>query len=303
MAIWTGKDLRYGFAQGSTFGTAIADSAAFNQLSCDNFTINPDVKVRTPARASGQRYPDITDVSADTKDSIVNASITGEVLKTEIAHLIYSVVQNVTESATTPYQKDFSLPTSSNVTDFGSDEGYFMTFIKRNQEASTSEKVASMVGNSLAFNFADGYLTYNWGLSGFTLTRTSNPSGTWTKASQSKFHIEDINLVQIGDVDMILTDWTLTITPNLVPIRTAGSGTYNGFAISSWEVKNTINVLNTSAARSVQSGMDSGTETHVEIGWGTSGSDGALIFNTRGIIVKADYVEGDTHDLSFELLG
>ncbi len=300
--VYSGKDWRYGFAEGATFGTGIADDQAVNQLSCQNFTINPDNKLRTPDRASGQRYRDIADLDMDQKGSLISCVIPTEVLKTEIDYALYSVIQKVSESGTTPFAKTFTLPATASIPDFDSDEGLFLTLWKYSPIASTSEKVSSMIGNSLELSFQDGYLFMNWGLVGLGYSRTANPSGTWTKATQTKFNMNDVTTVQVGGSDVILKDWTLSITPTIVPVG-PGSGTWSNLAIVNWEVKSSMTVINDANARTVQAAMDTGTETTMQVEWGTTGADGNLDFIVRGIMEKADNVEGETADITFNLTG
>ena len=302
--IFSGKDWVYGIADGATLGTAIADDQAFVQLSCGHFTINPDLKKRTPARASGQRWDDVSDVSMDSKGSVPNCVIPTEVLKTEIDKILYSVCQKVVEADSTPFAKTFTFPTTATIPDFAAEtaEGYFFTLIKDSPVASVSESVASMIGESLELSFQDGYLFANWGVKGLTLVRTSNPSGTWTKSAQTKFHLNDITTCQVGGEDTILKDWTLSLKCEIVPTNPA-SGTWADFALVNWTVESTITVLNDANARTAQAAMDSSTETTVQVEWGTTGVDGNLDFIIRGIMESADLVEGETADITFKLHG
>jgi hypothetical protein len=304
MAIYSGKDWVYGIADGSTFKTAIADDQPFVQLSCDHFTINPDLKKRTPARASGQRHDDIADVSLDNKGSVDNCVVPTEVLKLEIDKMLYSVCQKVVEGESTPYAKTFTFPLAAAFPDFSADAGYFATLIKYAPLASISESVASMVGESLELSFQDGYLFANWGLKGLVFSRTSNPSGTWTKSAQNKFHINDITTCEIGGNAVILKEdgFGISLKVEIVPID-PGSGTWGNLIMVKQSVSATMTVINDANARTAQTAMDSSTETTVQIEWGTTGADGNLDFIIRGIMEAADPVEGVTGDIAFNLHG
>jgi hypothetical protein len=300
--IYSGHDWKYGIAEGATFKTAIADASAFNQLSCENFVINPDNKLRTPERASAQRFRDLADIAMDQKGSTPMCVIPTEVLKTEIDFWLYLICQYVVESATTPYAKTFTLPTIANTPDFSANEGEFISLVKYSPIASTSEKISSMVAQGLDLSFKDGFLFANIDLIGLGYSRTSDPSGTWTKAGQSRFHINDISLCQIGGADVILKDWSLSIKSKVIPAA-PGSGSWGNFALAGWEVKSMISVINDANARTARANMDSGTETTIQIKWGTTGVDGNLDFTIRGIMETAPDQHGDTADITFNLTG
>ena len=306
--IYSGKDFVYAMAEESTFGTAVADSGDAIQLSCANFTINRDLKFRTPDRASGQRFPDIADISADVKGSVFNCAIPTEVLKNELAYWLYLVLQNVTEGDTTPYTKTFNTPATSEIPDFASNEGLFITLWKKSPVSSTSEKLTSLIGGKLELSLSpdanNGNLFGNIQLVGFKgYSRTANPTGTWTKSTQSKFNFHDIQTFTIGGNACVLKDWKLTIESNPLPVGPDGSGSWANFVLSNFSVINEMTIVWDANARTALSNMDSGAEQDVILEWGSSGNDGHLKFEVKGKFQSGDLVEGETEDVTLSLVG
>lgn len=303
--IYSGKDQVFGFAEGATFGTAIADDQAFNQLSCQPFTINPDVKHRTPNRATGQRWPDVADVSNDAKGSIVQCAIPTEILKTEAAFWLYLVMQNVTEVETTPFQKTFSLTSPS--PDFASNAGEFITLIGKTPVASTSEKVASMIGQKLELSLSstdnDGNLFGNITLNGITFSRTANPSGTWTKAAQTKFNFFDLAKAKIDDTDIVLSSVKLTIEATIAGVGSDGSGNYENLAYVGWNATAEISAIWDATLRTALGNYDSGAEVTFEFGWGATGVDGYLNFLLRGKYESGAIAEDDVRNVVITIHG
>ena len=110
MSKYSGKHWRYGFAPGTVFGTAIADASAFTEMNCDHFDIDPATNHHAPNRAVGQLEPDKSSLWNDNYGSIVKAAPKGIALKSELDQWLYLIFQNVSEAATTPYQKTFTFP-------------------------------------------------------------------------------------------------------------------------------------------------------------------------------------------------
>lgn len=309
--IYSGKDFVYAMAEEETFGTAIDDTEVAIQLSCANFTINQDLKVRTPDRASGQRFPDILDISADIKGAVFNCSVPTEVLKEELAYWLYLVLQNVLETGETPFTKTFKTPATASIPDFAAtpSEGLFMTFWKKAPVASVSEKLTSMIGRKIELVVAadtngTGNLFATVEICGFKgFSRVANPSGTWTKTTQTKFNFHDIKTFTVGGEDCILKNFSLSIESNPIPIGPDGLGSWTNFALANWNVTCEITVVWDANARTALGSMDSSSEQDIILEWGTAAADGHLKFEIKGKFQSGDLVEGETEDVTLSLLG
>lgn len=181
--IYTSKDKRYAIAQQTTFGTAIADSAAFVELDCQPFEINPDIRTLEGEGSHGIRAKNASDVQLHGHGAMPSVQLQGVAKKNELDWHVAAFFQNASEGATTPYSKTFTFPATQ--PDFSADAGYFFTLISRNPDASKSQKITDMIAKSLELNIdMGGVLMYSVELVGRgAVGRTSDPSGTWTRAA------------------------------------------------------------------------------------------------------------------------
>lgn len=174
------RQVRFGYAEQTTFVTAIADGSAFNELTCDPFDINPDVMIHELPANHGTRQPVQQATAHSVQGSAANFSVSGPVDLNDIDQFAYAHFQKVVEGADTEYTKTFTY--FSTHPDFSADEGHFLTFIKRLPEASTSQKVKGCIAPRFKLSAErDGLLMYetDWVALG-TSVDTANPSGTWT---------------------------------------------------------------------------------------------------------------------------
>lgn len=202
-----GRDTRIGIAQQSTFGTAIADASAFNELYVEATEMKQDIKVREIPGNHASRQILTGDQSHDTKGAMPMISLAGEVSRNDFDLLLYAAMQSVTEGGSTPFAKTFVL--GSTQPDFGANAGFFATLIDRFPDASRSHKMVDAIVKSLGLSLEAGdRLKFSADMVGRgAISATSNPSGTWTAQTYAPYHFEDIgaHTVDFGSGAQALT--------------------------------------------------------------------------------------------------
>jgi hypothetical protein len=193
MAQYETRQTRYGYAEQADFDTAIADAAAFNEVTCDPFNIDPDVMIHSLPQDHGTRLPVTQTTAHSVQGSSAKFTVSGPVDLGDIDQFAYAHFQKVVEGADTEFTKTFTYFTTH--PSFVGNEGHFLTWIARMPAASTSQKVIGCIAPRLKLAAErDGMLTYetDWVALG-TTSDVSNPSGTWTPRTGA-------NLVYFNDI-------------------------------------------------------------------------------------------------------
>lgn len=305
MTLYSGKHITYGIAEETVFGTPVADAAACIQLSCEPFVINPDVKHRAPNRAFGFLHSDKSNVWNDAKGSIPSCSIKSVALKQELALWLYLLFQNVVETGTTPYSKLFTFPTSGPA--FESNAGKFITLFGKSPFASGSEKITSMICNNLSLSLSagadDGNLAFTAGMIGKAFSRTSTPSGTWTKTTDARFNFHDFNVCTLDGSAIILESFKLDLITTMLAKGASGTGSFQTFVMAGQEATATLSGLWDASTRAGLTALDSGAEVTFILSWGTVATDGYLNITMHGIITAGAPEEGDARLVNLTIKG
>lgn len=180
MSTYESRQVRFGYAEQSTFGTAEDDSAAIAEVTCDPFNIDPDIMITELPHDHGTRQPVEQTTDHSIQGSSAKFSVSGPVDLNDIDQFLYAHFQKVVEAGDTEYTKTFTY--FSDHPDFSSSEGHFLTWIKRMPEANTSQKVQGCIAPRIKLSAErDGMLMFesDWVAHG-TTDDDSNPSGTWT---------------------------------------------------------------------------------------------------------------------------
>ena len=178
------------FGQETTFGTALSDAAAMTILDTngDAPSFQPSAFVDDGIRNRGKNIIDKSDYYTAENGQFHRYNIPEFVAPADVlAHFLYGAAQSVTESATTPFSKTYTLNGSVNP-DFSSSGGYFASLLIKSPMSSFSQKLTSCVMESLKIKFdrtgGDGRISVSGtALTGRGYTGTSNPSGTHSFSS------------------------------------------------------------------------------------------------------------------------
>lgn len=303
--VYTGREIKWGLAEGVTFGTAIADAAAFEELAAGAVSIMPDVRHHVREVFRAQRVDDLADVFNTADGAMPTAQIAQPFLKNNGALMLYLMMQGVTEAIATPFSKAFLFPAAC--PDFLAPAGKFVTLSGYSPVASNSQKVASMIGEKLVLSLSpdanEGNLFATLDLKGKGFSRIANPSGTWTPATRNYFSFYDLVSFQIDSTDVVLQSMELTIENIIFPVGFDSSGGFQNLAITKHNVSINIVGLWDAVTRTALGDFDTGAEVIVDFNWGTVDTDGYLDFVIHGVIESASILEEDTRKVSLSIKG
>lgn len=241
-------------------------------------TFNKNAQQRKPFRATGERMSKGADRNNDKFNVSPTVSIstpigyTGAAASEYVDILCASIFQEVTENASTPFNKIFRFPTNGNHPDFSADAGGFFTLVEETG-VTAADKILHSCGATratfscspdqnegrlhLAMDCIGRYLNENIASSGYTGTMTFPAAWTY-------FNFNDLRAVTVdigggGATAIPCYGFGLTIDTGLTPVPTAGYHGTNGYNETNrvnrfYEVSGTIKVLWDSTARSLISG-------------------------------------------------
>lgn len=303
------KDKQYGFAEQIVFGTAIDDTAAFQEMDCEDTTIVADVKNREVSGSHGTRNMTYADVTTDEKGAMPAITIVQEAKEDELDFMLHAFFQNVVEGVGTPFSKTFTLPQippDLSVITALDDPGQLLTFIERYTIANQSTKIKDCICKSLVLTLPVGErlkLSANFvgrGLTDFT----SDPSGTFTREEPSHFHFEDLARFTIdfgGGAQVIVPtgDTEIKLAADVLPVGADGSGNFQNFAYLLNRVLEFSLVINRDAqVVTAKANWVGDIPITVNFAWGNASPgtvDGDLDFTFTG---KIDKVEENNDDVS-----
>ena len=235
------REQRFGFSAQPTFGTAIADDAAFIEFAPNEpFNIDRGLTVHEVGAAYGTKYPTTAETVHTATGNMPTFTVSKPFSLYSDDHMCYSLFHKVVEGGTTPYGKTFTWFTTH--PDFSANEGHFLTFVKRLPVASTSHKADSCICKRLKFSDErNGMLTLEseW-VGGPSPVVNANPSGTWTMAdpegSEGYLYFNDITSVTMdfntSPVDILLHSYEVEfLSGNIVPVGQSATG-FSTFGIA-----------------------------------------------------------------------
>ena len=207
------RQIRFGYAAQTTYGTAEVDGAAMAEVTCEPFDVDPDVLIHELPQNHGTRRPVEQSTVHSTQGSACKFTVEGPVDLNDIDHFAYAHFQKAIEAVETEYTKTFNYFTIH--PNFSANEGHYLTWIKRLPVASTSQKMCSCVASRFKLSAErDGLLRYSIDFVGLGTTNdTSNPSGTWTPRDGS-------DLVEFNDIaSATLTHGAALASPTAITMQ------------------------------------------------------------------------------------
>jgi hypothetical protein len=296
LTVNTTREKKICLAEQSTWGTAIADSAAMVLFGGNPAHIDRDVKVRNVPVSSGSRNPSKNEIITHQSMAAPKITLSGPAKFKELDMFLYALVQNVTEGATTPFDKTFTFGDTQ--PDFTSDAGYFLTvgeYSPAHNDAGA--KIADCIASRLKIMCEPGgLLEFECDLQGRGApTASFNPTGTLTQTAASfwEWAASTYGIARLTFNDG--TEYTLKpagtieveFTQDLQPVSIdATDGTFETFAI-----------LNPAGVFRAKVLAESGSADHL---WDNFGANDLLTFNWAWGGATA----GDTSgDLDFDFTG
>ena len=228
------RQVRFGYAEQSVFATAEADGGAVDEVTCDPFTMDPDVMIHELSVAHGTRQPVEQSTVHSVQGSSAKFSVNGPVDLNDIDQYMYAHFQKVVEAGDTEFTKTYTAFSSH--PDFSADAGHFLTWIRRNPSASTSQKAKGCIAPR--FKIAgerDAMLVFetDWVSYGSTEDE-SDPSGTWTPRDGTGFvYFNDIVSATLSHGVALGSPTALTMQSfeieSVFEVEKVGQDSTNGF--------------------------------------------------------------------------
>lgn len=300
------------FADETTYGTAIADTVAFTKFDLLNQapSFQPGKSNDSRMRARGRTTKDVEDYNA-TSNGVLQAIQTGDFIAPAdvLAKMIYATLQSVSEAASTPFNKTFTVNGQADP-DFSSNAGYFYSMLGAHAIGSDSYKLTSCVNNTLTINFSsaeNGRVIANASaLSGKGYSLTANPTGNneFSAVVEPNFHTSTRTLT-INSLDLVWTSAVFTLETQYGPIGNDGSGGFNNLKVSDQMVRATFTVkydTNSDAFKTADStGATDLNATTFTIG--SSSAAGYFYFNSpHSILTNVTHNGGDANTPQFLVL-
>lgn len=317
--VHAGTETRFGFVEEATFGTAIADDQAFTVLECDlptgiDMGIFQDIGVKNTNSRVAQNDQDYHTPTGGIRVIPVN-NIRCRV--TDLAPLLYGVMQSVSESATTPYTKtytwDGSEGTPTTQPDFSASAGYFATLGVRGPIASKHYKFTSAIARTLELSGSTApgatVMANAEFMSGFAPSVTANYSGAWAYATQSYFNATQLSTKTLGGSDLVVYDWSFKFDNKGARVGSNSSGYAETYAVGipEYELTGSITVKYDANSVTAIANFLAGTSSALVIAIGTGGQAGHLNITCPAIVHTGpamDYgrAEGQAITLPFKAL-
>ena len=275
----------FGFAQEATFGTAIADTAAFVRFECAIPTsIDYGVFMDNNYKNSGSRVLEDGEQYYTQSGGTRVISVSDIIVRQDdAAEIAYAVMQQCTEAATTDYQKTFSwvgvAGTETTQVDVSANAGYFATLGIYDPIASSSHKFTSCVARSAEFHWdllgGDPRLKANVEyISGHAASSVANFSGAWTRNTQSYFDMSAPTFFSIGGTDVVVYAASIKLNNNAARVGYTTGGVCETFSFGPYETTISLTLKWDAATFGLIGDMNAGTGKAIILGVGADSTDG-----------------------------
>ena len=296
--IYEGRQLRYMFAEESTFGTPTANGGTFKEALVDHFDVTRDVRTYELPGPHGTRGKLDSDMLMITSGSMANFSTSGPLTIYNVHEFAYAYFQDVTETTGAYF---FSNASGSIQPDFTADEGHFITWVQNYRDPASdtaflAHKYTSCIANSFKVSVEeDGHwlVEINWVAKGAGTTDNDTSSATIVDAEDeaNNFGIKDFWDTTSATIDfgagaqaVILHKFDAEITQVSLKEGPDGAGSFTHYALVDRHMGTfNIEILKDSQAETATSNYAVGTAITVEI---YEGSFNAVNHGDQGIKVR-----------------
>lgn len=266
-------DCRYGMAEQSVWGEAVADAGAVIQLNCKPFHLSHQGELLRLPGSHGVRNTIQGDLKVLTPGAMIEFEISGVASKGTLDFFLAGAFQVVTEAAGTPYEKTFVYQATQPIFETGN-AGYTLTVFERAPTASESWKVKDVIVKKLVLSLTEhGVLMYTASCVGRGIPVASTPSGTWTRETQTTWHADDLArvIVDFGGGSQNFKFKGLVWTMENEIIRCGGgSGDFTTYGIASRRWQCDLRVYKDANAPTAIANWKATTPLTVHVGWEAS---------------------------------
>lgn len=287
--IYAGTQSKWGIAEQPTFGTAIADDAAFEQLEGPIPSVSYGVtKDGLTPKFDGARIPNDTNIYFTQTGGIRTISFSDLLVRrADLGNLIYGVLQQNfdAEGASTPFTKAWKMLNTNTQGDFAA--AYNASTNKRimftvgiyDTIASYMRKFHDCVLRTLTLSAdlvgGDGRLrAAGEFISGAAAATTANFSGTWALNAQNYYNFQAMSTKQVGATDVVVYGFSVTFTNNAVRVGGNTTGYAETYALPSYAITGSVDVKYDTAVQGLIADSLAGTGRAVQLAVGTAAAAG-----------------------------
>lgn len=280
----------YAFGMQAAWGTINPDATAYTPTSlgtagsgglllCEPFTIERDVQELVNDSSQGSLIRKDASRIYHSKGSMPKATITSFANYDQLDHMLFAHFHNVTEGATTPFEKTFTFNTSQPI--FPSNGGHFMSIVEKDPASSKSTTMKDCISQEITMSLAKGEplkVTQNWVGRGLPSV-TTDPSGTLTAPAEGDLWWEkQVSIATCdfgsGAISFFLESFECKLTYELSMIG-QDSGDFKTFGLGEPAGEWTMTVMKDTDFHTAMANHASNTPVDVRVGWGngTPGTD------------------------------
>lgn len=300
ITIYCSSDEKWCFAEQTTWGTAVGDSAASVGILTEGFGIDGQINFRNPPRARAQRYQHPSDTLADQKGIVYQTNgMAVPAVHELLDHFLYGLMQNVVESTlgTGIHRKIFTFGQTQ--PDFSANAGQYYTLWGVSGVSSNHQKLSDAIISELTLTCApganEGILWAAPTFVGRTHSDTANYSGTATFANtgaSEEYNFYDLVTATLGGTAVVVGDNGISITlRNGAKKVGQSSGKPQTFALPRYEIEISMQILWDATARTAMANAKNATAAALVLTWGSAGAVGHLDFTANVVMNQAVNLE------------
>lgn len=278
----------------STFGTPLGDGGTFIKMEGPIPSVDYALLQDLGPKQTGSRVALKDTKYVTQKGGLRVISFSDLVVRQkDLGLLLYGVTQNVTEGATTPYDKAFVLDETTTQPDFSGNGGIFFTVIIADAEEGDQRKFTSCILRTLTLTAdvtsGDGRLMASGEfVTGFESDDTANfNAATVAYQTQSYINFNNLTTATIATNDIVLYSFSITINNNAARVgnTTAGACQTYSIGVPEYEVTGNIVTKYDDNTKNLLADFLAGTERAIVLATGTSGGSGDYVNFTHNLAI------------------
>lgn len=292
-----GRESKWGLLEMADFDAAVSATSNHEKMEGPIPSVEPGIFRDNTVKFGDGRMRAVANDFASAKGGLRVISFSDLVVRLEdLGLLLYLVCQNVSEAATTPYEKTFTLANATTQPDFSANAGAFVQLGIYDTIASYHRAYTGCILRTLTLSAdltGDGLLRASGEfISGFAESTTTNfNTGTWNYNTQTYYNFHTSPTKSIGGADAVLYGFDLTINNNAVRVGSTGAnGVCETYAIgigeSGYDISGNIKVKFDSNMQGMFAADRAGTTTAIQLACGTDGASGNFDFTCSSCLVQ-----------------
>ncbi len=234
--IYAPTQSRWGIAEESAFGTAIADTASYEMCEGTIPTMGWGLQRDLTVKFDGGRVIKSGNQYSTTTGQIRALAFSDVILRrTDLCNYTVAVMQNVTEETGSAYGKTSTWTSTTTQPTFVTTSGKYYTIGIVGPIASYMQKFTSCILRTLTLKPGpQGRLAASgeW-ISGFAPATTANFTvANFLFNTQNYYNCNAMSVKQIAGSDIVLYDWSVTFDNGAVPMSWGSAGTCESYALA-----------------------------------------------------------------------